>query len=216
MQFLKEYDIKLYYEDLLTRYKELEKQEQRELQATHPHPHYDPLQLYFIHNARALQLLKESHKDGVFIDKLLVILSHEFLLYERNTIDITLESLCNYLCIDHKKPNVNYIRREIKAITEFLIERGFIESLAIKNSVLKCTLNTLFIREMKEKRLITRIEKKALSFSSDAYKIKRLKTFFKNNLNKKENELNINFLMPYIIDSNKSRKRKKIIDYSKT
>lgn len=209
LQFLKEYDLKLYYEDLLTRYKELEKQQP----CTHQKPpHADPLHLYFIHNTRHFSLLKEKIECQVFIDKLLIIISHEFLLFDRQEIDISLEKLCSYLCIQFKKPNVNYIRRKIKAVKEFLIEREFIQEMTIKNSVLICKLSTLFISEMKDKRIITKIAKNAFSLSSDQYKVTRITCFFENNLKIKQNEININTLIDYFKDTNKSRKKRELVE----
>lgn len=167
-------------------------------------------QLLFIHNQRTFALLKEYHKNAVFIDKILVILSHEFLIYEREIIEIKLSTLLEYLNIDNTKNNIDYIRKNLKIIREFLIERDFIQELRIKKSVLIVELNTLLINELKTQRIITRISKSIMELQNNAYILKRVTSFYENNLKIETSDIKFNSLCKYVIDSNNSRKKGKI------
>lgn len=220
MQYLKEFDYKLYYEYLVTKQKELERQKELESQSPPPGDckatHADHTnELLFIHNARQWQLLKERHKNSVLIDKMLVIISHEFLCYERNTIEMKLDKLLEYLNITVSKSSIDYIRRKLKSLTDFLIEKQFIQEMAIKNSVAIITLDTLYTKELETQRIITRIKRNDISLEDNLYIIKRVESFYMNNLKIKFTDIRIESIYAYIQDTNISRKKRKILDNSK-
>lgn len=162
--------------------------------------------LYFIHNRRHWQLLKESIKYQVFIDKLLIIISHEFLLAKERVIKFSLSKLCLYFHLVDRKENKDNIRKNIKRVTSLLIQRDFISSLSIKNSLVTIELNDTYYQELIREAIKTRVSIKLFDIKGDeenVYKILRVVSFYEQNIKKKIDKKS---LLKYINDSKESRK----------
>lgn len=167
----------------------------------------DKKHLYFIHNTRHFSLLKERLKYQVFIDKLLIIISHEFLLSKQRVIKIHISKLCLYFHLVDRKENKDNIRKNIKRVTSLLIQRDFISSLSIKNSLVTIELNDTYYQELIREAIKTRVSIKLFDIKGDEeniYKIARVVSFYRENIKK---EINKESLLQYVKDSNNSRTR---------